>query len=60
MSVIGQVRDCDLFGKSVDLFVEGKSSYRTIGGGLVSLLLKLLIFMFFAMQLVAVVDYSDP
>ena len=60
MTFTDKVRGCDQFGASISLNYQGGSTFRMIGGGLASIALKLLIFTFFCMQLMAVVTYKDP
>ena len=60
MKAIGKLRGCDKFGAQVSLNFKGETEYRTVCGGLFSLALRVLILAFFCMQLVAVIEFSDP
>ena len=54
------MRARDIFGAPVGLKLAGESSYKTLGGGLVSVSLKVLIFAYFCKQMIAVFNYVDP
>ena len=54
------IRSQDMFGDPVGLLMAGKSTFPTIGGGLATAVLKVFILSFFCMQLIALVNYSDP
>ena len=55
-----KIRNWDLFGNPVSLRVSGQPSFKTLPGGFISILVKALICLFFIMQMIAVVSYSDP
>ena len=52
-----KVRACDKFGAPVQFNYKGKDTYETIVGGVVSGLLRLLIFVYICMKLAAVFGY---
>ena len=58
--MVNMVRRCDMFGAAFSLKLEGESNYKTIAGGLASVLLKVLIGVYFIMQITAVVGFRDP
>lgn len=60
MSVWNRVRACDKFGTSPTLKFDKADSYQTLGGGLASLCLKIIILVYFINQLIEVVTYADP
>ena len=60
MSNWNRVRACDKFGASPNLKFDKEDSYQTLGGGLASLCLKVLILVYFVNQLIEVVSYADP
>ena len=60
MAIGDRIRNCDLFGLPIGLRLDGRASYKTLAGGFVSILVKLLIFAYFVLQLTAVISYSDP
>ena len=60
MSVWNRVRACDKFGTSPTLKFDKADRYQTLGGGLASLCLKILILVYFINQLIEVVTYADP
>ena len=60
MAVGDRIRNCDLFGLPIGLRLDGQASYRTVAGGFVSILVKLLICAYFLLQLTAVLSYGDP
>ena len=59
-SIASFARDQDQFGAVIGLKLQGKSTLKTLGGGLCSLSLKIITIAFFCMQLAAVVSYQDP
>ena len=54
------LRGCDIFGVPISLKLSGSSSYDTIGGGLASFCLKVLIIAYFCLQTIHVFSYEDP
>ena len=60
MSGLQRLRSCDKFGASAALNFNGDGSYHTVGGGLASLCVRILILVYFVMQLIAVATYRDP
>ena len=59
-TLANKVRACDKFGSPVGLTYEGKKKHETIGGGLVSAVLKTLILVYLCLKMVAVFSYQDP
>ena len=57
---VNRVRACDKFGAKVGLNFEGKHSYETIGGGVMSGLLRIIILVYLCMKLLVVFNYKDP
>ena len=60
MGLIEIVRNKDIFGSPVKFNLGGSTEFKTIGGGIASTCLRLTIFAYFCMQMVAVVNYEDP
>ena len=60
MSLQNKLRSCDVFGVPVSLKLDGSTNFTTSCGGIISILLKILITAYFCMQLLALVNYSDP
>ena len=50
----------DNFGATVSLNFKKQESYRTSAGGLASIFLRVVVLIFFIMQLIAVVEHEDP
>ena len=60
MSIGARARDCDKFGAGVHLTYEGKSQIGTLGGGMVTICLSILILTYLCMRTVAITRYADP
>ena len=60
MTLTSQLHKCDQFGAKINLNYGGEASYKTVGGGAASLILRVLILTYFTMQLIAVVQHKDP
>ena len=60
MSIGTRARDCDKFGAGVHLTYLGKSQIGTLGGGMVSICLSILILNYFCMRTIAVTQHADP
>ena len=58
--MLNKVRSLDDFGASISLNFKGDPEIKTLCGGIVSLVLRILIIAFFCMQTLAVFEYSDP
>ena len=52
-----KARDCDGFGAKVHLTYAGKSEVGTIGGGVTSLCLRVIIFAYAAWRIIAVANF---
>ena len=55
-----KIRSFDSFGAPVSLKYKGDAAYRTLGGGIATVCLKVLILGYFMMQTLAVLNYEDP
>ena len=60
MSLASGLRSLDRFGSSVSFNIDGESQTKTLGGGVATLLIEMLILCFFCKQLIAVVNDEDP
>ena len=60
MTFKNKIRGCDAFGAPITLKLNSEDSFKTFGGGLVSILLRLLTLIYFTMKLLAVFTYKDP
>ena len=54
-----RIRSCDNFGVPINLKLGGNSVFQTAGGGLVSIFLKILITIYFCIQVLNVVNFND-
>ena len=60
MQVVRKLRACDEFGSPFSLMHSGESSFKTLGGGIATLILRVTALAFLCMRLIAVVSYEDP
>ena len=60
MKVVRKLRACDGFGSPFSLKHSGETSFKTLGGGIATLSLRLIALTFLCMRLIAVVSYEDP
>ena len=60
MNFIEFLRKRDVYGAPVSLNYKGKRSFQTIGGAEATILLRILILIYFCKQLIQVIDYDDP
>ena len=60
MPIANFVRGLDRFGSGVSFNIAGESHKKTLGGGLVSLFISVLVLWFFVKQLSEVVQTQDP
>ena len=54
------IRSLDMFGVPISLKMNGETTFATTGGGLLSMALRVFFMSFFLMQLIAVLEYTDP
>ena len=55
-----KLRKYDKFGASFSLNYQGSDTFLTLGGGVASICLKILILTYLCIQTIALVDYKDP
>ena len=60
MQVARKLRACDEFGSPFGLKHGGETSFKTLGGGIATLVLKITALAYLCMRLIAVVTYGDP
>ena len=60
MSFQDKLRGCDMFGATIGLNVAGESTFKTLPGGVVSLILRILVLSYFCLQVIALISYEDP
>ena len=60
MGFYDRVRSYDAFGAPVSFTFEGDREYKTLAGGIASMCMRLLIFSYCVMQMLAVLTYKDP
>ena len=60
MSFSDKVRGCDKFGAIPSLKINKKRMYGTVGGGIVTLLLRFNIFVYFCVKVTDLFDYAGP
>ena len=60
MSLAQKLRACDKYGATINFTYTREETYKTLFGGLVSLSLRVLIFSYFVIQLLSVIEYKDP
>lgn len=58
--LVNKVRGCDQFGATIGLNYAGNSEFKTLGGGISSICLRVLILTYLCMQAVQVATYQDP
>mmetsp|Transcript_22256 Transcript_22256/g.29808 ORF Transcript_22256/g.29808 Transcript_22256/m.29808 type:complete len:110 (+) Transcript_22256:20-349(+) len=54
-----RVRSMDMFGAPISLQVDGRTKFKTLCGGLVSMLLGSILLGFSCLKIFAVIDYND-
>ena len=57
MPIVKGLRAFDKFGSSVNFNIAGDSHRKTLGGGIVSLLISVMVLWFFVKQLSEVITY---
>ena len=60
MKIGNRVRSCDKFGAPISLTIEGAERQGTLCGGLTSFLLTTIVFAYFCIRAVAMLNYDDP
>ena len=55
MTLAQKLRACDKYGASINFTYKRDETYKTLAGGLISLSLQILIFTYFAIQLLSVI-----
>ena len=60
MRFSANIRKCDDFGAPFQLHYSSDSRYRTIGGGILSVLIKITVGVFFVMRIIQLASYKDP
>ena len=60
MPIVNGLRGFDKFGSIVNFNIAGEPQKKTLGGGIVSLLISVIVLWFFVKQLSEVVTYLDP
>ena len=60
MTISSRLRSLDNFGAPVSFNVDGKTSVKTVGGGIASLFLNILVLGYLCMQMVEVFGRKDP
>ena len=56
----GRIRSWDFFGASIGINYKGKASYQTLGGGLITLILKVTMLGFLIKSTIDVMSYKNP
>ena len=60
MAIGDKLRGCDQFGAPITLKLQGEDSFKTLGGGIASMCLRILVFSYLCMQLIVLIGYKDP
>ena len=60
LKLASRVRASDNFGATPALQLGGETRFNTMGGGIISLCLKLLTFVYVLTQLESLISYHDP
>ena len=55
--LVDNIRSFDVFGAAIGINYQGKASYQTLGGGLVTLILKVTMLGFFIKSTIEVMSY---
>ena len=59
-SLAGKVRKCDSFGASFKLSYQGEDTFVTLGGGIASICLRILVLTYFCIRTIDLIGYKDP
>lgn len=60
LAFIAWLRKVDAFGTQISLKHEQETTYKTLGGGITTIVLRTLIFTYFCLLIVAVYTFEDP
>lgn len=60
LAFIAWLRKVDAFGTQISLKHEQETTYKTLGGGITTIVLRTLIFTYFCLLIIAVYTFEDP
>ena len=59
-TLTNKVRKCDNFGANFNLSYQGENTFGTLGGGIASICLRLLILTYLCIRTIDLVMFKDP